>query len=94
MVNRRMYSLDEMLRKNDNDNISCEICSENGEVSIPKCIDTEFCVPSPRNMNNGILTMAFVDMQPLENVYPTEIAFCNGSLFPNIDKPFFGGKKV
>ena len=23
-----------------------------------------------------------------------EIAFCNGSLFPNIDKPFFGGKKV
>jgi hypothetical protein len=42
-------------------------------------------------MNNGILTMAFVDMQPLESVYESEKALERGTLFPNIDKPFFGG---
>lgn len=60
---------------------------------MPPCIDTNFCVPTPKNMNGGILTMAFVDMQPLDSVYPTDTAFCNGTLFPNIDKPFYGGMK-
>ena len=57
------------------------------------CIDDDFCVSAPHDMNNGILTMAFVDMQPLDEVYSLQDAFCNGTLFPNLNKPFYGGKK-
>ena len=63
----------------------------NSVVTVPPCVNTNYCSPSPKHMNGGILTMAFVDMQPLESVYPPETAFCSGSLFPNINKPFFGG---
>lgn len=64
------------------------------ENSIPECCyDTNFCVKTPREMNNGVLTMAFVDMQPLESVYETDEGFDKGGLFPNINKPFFGGMK-
>ena len=64
----------------------------NGNTSaVAGCINTEFCLPSPEDRNDGILTMAFVDMQPLDSVYPPETAFKNGTLFPNIDKPFCGG---
>ena len=42
--------------------------------------------------NGGVLAMAFVDMQPLDSVYSEELAFCSGTLFPNLDMPFFGGK--
>ena len=43
---------------------------------------------------NGVLTMAFVNMQPLDTVYETEDGFCKGTIFPNIDKPFYGGKRI
>jgi hypothetical protein len=36
--------------------------------------------------------MAFVNMQPLDYVYNEAEAYQNGSLFPNITKPFYGGK--
>ena len=54
----------------------------------------DYCVPSPKDFLDGTLTMAFVNMQPIESVYDTETAFNNGSLFPNIDKPLYmyGGK--
>ncbi len=43
---------------------------------------------------NEILTMAFINPQPLEDVYELDKALMNGTLFPNIDKPFLaGGKK-
>lgn len=35
-----------------------------------------------------ILTMAFVNFQPLDKIYATEDAFNRGTLFPNLDKPF------
>ena len=38
-----------------------------------------------------VLAMAFVNMQPLDYVYDEEKAFQNGSLFPNITKPFYYG---
>lgn len=37
------------------------------------------------------LTMVFINMQPLDSVYSLDEAFCNGTLFPNLNKPFFGG---
>ena len=67
-------------------------CNERENDRIPACINTDYCLTAPENRNDGILAMAFVDMQPLESVYPQSEAFCYGSLFPNINKPFYGGK--
>lgn len=82
-MDKRILEMLEMHRNSSN---------QSRTVDIPSCINNDYCVSTPRNMNDGILTMAFVDMQPLESVYPSETAFDNGSLFPNIDKPFYGGK--
>ncbi|MBQ6825697.1 MAG: spore coat associated protein CotJA [Clostridia bacterium] len=60
-------------------------------VIVPSCIDGDFCVSEPRQLNGGILTMAFVDSQPLESVYNSEQALKCGTLFPNINKPFLCG---
>ena len=49
---------------------------------------------SQTNNFGGILTMAFVNMQPLDTVYETDDGFCRGTIFPNIDKPFYGGKRI
>jgi len=45
------------------------------------------------NNNDDILTMAFVNIQELEEIYSTRDAFINGTLFPNINKPFERGGK-
>lgn len=37
------------------------------------------------------LTMVFINIQPLESVYPLNEAYENGTLFPNLNKPFYGG---
>ena len=60
---------------------------------IRNCINNDFCISAPHDMNGGILTMAFVDMQPLDEVYSLQDAFCNGTLFPNLNKPFYGGRR-
>ncbi|MBQ3817405.1 MAG: spore coat associated protein CotJA [Clostridia bacterium] len=39
-----------------------------------------------------ILTMAFVNMQPLDELYRTDDALSNGTLFKNLNKPFYGGR--
>lgn len=39
------------------------------------------------------LTMVFINMQPLDSVYPVSEAYCVGTLFPNLNKPFFGGMR-
>ena len=54
------------------------------------CFNPDYCVETSAG-NNGVLAMAFVDIQPLDSVYETEKALERGTLFPNIDKPFFGG---
>ena len=54
----------------------------------------EFNFSTTNNNANGILTMAFVNMQPLDTVYETDDGFCRGTIFPNIDKPFYGGKRI
>lgn len=91
-MNRRLFD-STLMSRNGNDDGVCENCSETDGVKIPDCIDTDYCVSAPRDMNDGILTLAFVDMQPLDSVYRLDTAFCNGTLFPNIDKPFYGGRK-
>ena len=62
------------------------------EVNQKSRFNGDFCMVSPANKNSGILTMAFVDMQPLDGVYSMSEGFANGTIFPNLDKPFFGGR--
>ena len=57
------------------------------------CINNNYCALSPRENTDGVLTMAFVNMQPLDSVYAPSEALLKGTLFPNIDKPFMGGMK-
>ena len=85
-MDRRMFDMMDLY------NESTERRSENNN-QIPDCFfNPDYCVAAPRDFNNGILTMAFVDMQPLESVYETEKSFQRGTLFPNIDKSFYGGR--
>ena len=39
-----------------------------------------------------VVTMAYVPYQLDANVYCPETALQNGTLFPSLNKPFFGGK--
>lgn len=58
---------------------------------IKNCINDNYCVVSSKDNDNSVLTMAFVNMQPLDSVYELEQAFKEGTLFPNINKRFYGG---
>lgn len=91
-MDKRLLDYAEMYREVNNGTASCKKCNDNTVVARG-CINDDYCLPTPYNMNGGILTMAFVDMQPLESVYPPETAFCNGTLFPNLNKPFYGGMR-
>ena len=44
--------------------------------------------------NEPVLTMAFVNMQPISEIYSVDNALKNGTLFKNIDKPFYGGNPL
>lgn len=87
-MEKRLYELLEMQR------ISTKNGSMNNMPAVPSCIDGNFCVSEPKQLNGGILTMAFVDSQPLETVYNFEQSLKNGTLFPNINKPFLCGGKM
>lgn len=50
-------------------------------------MDMNFRSMREDHSQNDILTMAFVNIQPLDSVYDTERGFDNGTIFPNIDKP-------
>lgn len=89
-MDRRILELLEMQKASEN---RTSTANRSSSVSVPSCINDDFCVSAPRDMNDGILTMAFVDMQPLDSVYPPETALNCGTLFPNINKPFYGGRR-
>lgn len=86
-VDRRIYEMLEHYKLNNKKSDT----SLRNEV----CHTDDFCLETDYNAKDGeILTMAFVNMQPIESVYATEDGFCNGTIFPNIDKPFYGGKRI
>ena len=92
-MDKRYLNLAEMYRESSMNNFNSKRTSQAMQVNTPACINTNYCVPSPINKNDGILTMVFIDMQPLDSVYSPEAALCNGTLFPNINKPFMGGMR-
>lgn len=63
-------------------------------VENPTCLDNDFCNNAPTQSTDGVLTMAFVNMQPLSTVYSASDAMKKGTLFPNIDKPFSKGRRI
>lgn len=63
----------------------------NSDSMVENCFNADFCNPPPQQDVSDVLTMAFVNMQPIDYVFNEDEAFSNGSLFPNITKPFFGG---
>lgn len=91
-MNKSNSAFEEMYREASLENIKKRGWESASKVTAPFCINDDFCISPSRERNNGILTMAFVDMQPLDNVYEPDAALCNGTLFPNINKPFSGGK--
>lgn len=91
-MNKNNSAFEEMYREASLKNSMKTGWSSACNITAPACINDDFCVSSSRERNDGILTMAFVDIQPLDNVYSPDAALCNGTLFPNINKPFSGGK--
>lgn len=81
--------MDKNFLAHSDNTVNCSNC--NNSSIIPNCINDDFCVTTPIPKNNGILAMAFVDMQPIDSVYSESTAFCNGTLFPNLNMPFYGG---
>lgn len=51
----------------------------------PSCPNTSLPI-------DATVTMAYVPYQLDTNVYCPEVALQNGTLFPILDKPFFGGR--
>lgn len=86
-MNKRFWGLDELYRYTAN-NMSGECTDCNGSKPNP---DNNYCVAAPGRIPEDVLTMVFINMQPLDSVYPTDAALKNGTLFPNLNKPFYGG---
>ena len=58
----------------------------------PQCVENNICNAEPQTDVSKILTMAFVNMQPIDSVYSVEDALKRGTLFTNIDKPLGEGR--
>jgi hypothetical protein len=60
-----------------------------------KMFDLERYRVSDEETNNNscrqALTLVFIQNQELEQVYDTETAFCRGTAFPDLDKPWKAG---
>ena len=41
-----------------------------------------------------VVAMAYVPVQEWGDIYSEEVALSNGTLFPDLDKPFLGRKQV
>lgn len=78
-MDRRMFDMSEFYRTSSD--VQPEPARDN---SSRNCIESGGECADP-------LTMVFINMQPLESVYPLKEAFEEGTLFPNLNKPFYGG---
>ncbi len=86
-MDRRIFDMLELYKQSNR--------TEETRPSPKDCLDKNFCLDTDYNaVRSDILTMAFVNMQPIESVYETDDGFCRGTIFPNIDKPLFGGKRI
>jgi hypothetical protein len=56
------------------------------EHTLENCAATE--------MPDGVLAMAFVNMQPFDSVYSLSDGLKAGTIFPDLDKPFLEGREM
>ncbi|MEE1239586.1 MAG: spore coat associated protein CotJA [Acutalibacteraceae bacterium] len=77
-MDRRIFDMSEFYKVNSEVQ-SDSMEDENSAIANGNCTDP--------------LTMVFINMQPLDSVYPLNEAYDAGTLFPNLDKPFWGGMK-
>ena len=89
-MDKRYLDFTEMYHTNSMNNMSNKFMY-NTKIDMPTCVNDNFCEVRSQN-TDGVLTMAFVNMQPLDGVYSPEMALSNGTLFPNVNKPFMGGR--
>ena len=80
-MDRRMFDMSEFYRMSEAVN-SVPMREERSRMQVKN--DGECADP---------LTMVFINMQPLESVYPVQEAYAVGTLFPNLNKPFYGGMR-
>ena len=87
-MDRRIFDMLELYRQSNPNSESY--------MHAKECFDSNFCLPTDYNsVDSNILTMAFINMQPIDSVYETNDGFCRGTIFPNIDKPLHvGGKRI
>lgn len=65
--------------------------------SQPKCRRPAYAAPSTRPrkelcMDTFPLAMAYVPMQQFQSIYELDEALQNGTVFPELNKPFMGWK--
>ena len=65
--------------------------------SQPKCRRPAYAPPSTRQekelcMDTFPLAMAYVPMQQFQSIYELDEALQNGTVFPELNKPFMGWK--
>ena len=51
-----------------------------------------FCKDMPHLPEYTVVAMAYVPFQTELVTYTSDEALCNGTLFPELDKKFYGGK--
>ena len=79
-----------------NDYKSCRSCPTQGFRMPQPASDTarkpacEYAVNTVSGIEGLPLGMSYVPMQKFENLYDIENAFKAGTLFKDLDKPFFG----
>ena len=78
-MDRRMFDMSEFYRSNI-------------DMQSEPVRDERSCIHSEATADcTEPLTMVFINMQPLDSVYPLNKAYDAGTLFPNLNKPFLGG---
>ncbi len=50
-------------------------------------MDSNYRMPRDMAADKDVLAMAFINVQMLSSVYDVETGFCNGTIFPCLDKP-------
>ncbi len=83
-MDRRIFDMLELYKQNNKNEVI--------NTAEKTCHDNDFCLETNYEaIDCNVLTMAFVNMQPIESVYETEDGFSRGTIFPNIDKPLNRG---
>lgn len=71
-------------------------CTPEKRASDEHCAENDMSVYTgiSKLPENPVTTMAYVPFQTNTTMYTAEKALCSGTAFPDLDKPFLGGKCI